>query len=833
MKRKLKVAADVATYALTLATPLLALLKLFTPGQAEDPSVRFGLFCVTAALPDLVCLTIALWLCRVVIRKWKSVRALFAWPVRQNRLKMWRWVLAAAPTVVGLTLVTLGCFQAKSYLRARGRFYVYLFRSAYEQVAEREHLFASVTWQSERSAQLGTELLNSFAGRPDERALRARVRGYKGFEQYCAQLDAAGKGFREATGGDHRLAVDYYCELLSLAPRNATAREQLKSLRNSVLAQESDVRLLYRLIRNGNDSQALLIFGKVKGYLFENTISNKLNGHLAVPEGNKLSPELKQFVLSFADENLLVKMFRQSWRVDLIDLLIKKSEDCEHVAALWPRRWSEVGKLLLGYDLAAYSRAIFNALTGLRPLQGWEQKLRIQALCESGEGESALRACRQYLRFYPLDNDVRVAMASAIACQDKDKSDGDAVVELLAPLGVIPASYLDEVFNLRVNAFNSLERFSVARVEALNWVEHNRMSLRARIALGVTESKLADNERLQPVIDILNSFARDGVSINQADDKEIDQVEQIISFILERLDEKAPAVRAEQKADLSLAVQRTVYWLWLEMPNRPELAARLVTVGAKLDPSNPALQWMSLEEELKKERGDTMESSGVLEPRPADLPAQFRYRILDAQQRIKAATALESVSAQPTQTTTDEQSNSTSAVSNEDLDAWRRAQFYSQPREEVFQFGYDLYTSPSLQARKITSIRKKISVIVAGEIKVDGIRFFVSSWSLERFRNGQGGSYLKPMEVSSPSTSQQQYPGLKLLKQIEERSFQRGYQVFDGPSKGSHLVKAHETGSCRVAAYLDTNEGRFYLSDYSLERYQKHLAPFWWIREID
>ena len=280
------------------------------------------------------------------------------------------------------------------------------------------------------------------------------------------------------------------------------------------------------------------------------------------------------------------------------------------------------------------------------------------------------------------------------------------------------------------------------------------------------------------------------------------------------------------------------------MSGRRNVLREFIEIGQAIDPANPVFKWWHAKRLIQDgvlsdylfhdESARTKQAVTVLKWRPEDFPFEFRYRIQEIQKQLAAAMVSAKLPAEQFSSVRpkeDTRKQSPSFTNN--AQAWQQLELFENPTEKMFEFGYELYASPSIQALKIKSVRKRSSVIIAGQIDVDGTRFFVSEWSLDRFRNGHNdGSYLKAIESTPPPASPKQYAGLTILPNVEERSFARGYHLLDRPSKNSNVVKAHETKPCRIAAYLDTEEGRFYLSDYSLERYQKGLAPFW-IREIE
>jgi hypothetical protein len=573
--------------------------------------------------------------------------------------------------------------------------------------------------------------------------------------------------------------------------------------------------------------------------LFENAIANRLERHISAP-GSKLAPELKSYVLAFPDGERLVESVRESWRVALIERLVKQSETFEQIVALKPRKWADLGRELLASNFPAYSRAVFNSLKGLRKLSNLEEKLRIEAMVRSWDDRGGFEgsymkrvgaACREYSLRYGTDEDIRLWSASVLSPNDKPAD----VLDLLAPLGPIPKSHPDEVFRLRIEALSVLGNVPSARLEALNWVQYDKASLDALMELGMCETRLEGGMRLQAILDVVTALSKNRMSLNQADYVELRMVEEFLDEAANEIAASASSsLSVAEKVELSRSLQRLVQWLEMEMADRSDLAVRFIEIGETLDPASPAFTWMGVRERSRhppllwlkdQQEPGTNQATSILNLHPDAFPPEFRYRIVDAQRRLaNAAPDKNTAAAKALSPSTSPDPETSSAIENDE--PWRQAQIYDHPREMVFNFGYELYSSPSARAAKIRSVTQKTSVNIAGEIVADGVRFFLTDWSLQRFREEhKDGSYLKPIEsgasISDPSSD------LKILPNVQEITFVHGYQVFEGPSKGSRLLKPNEKGSCRIAAYLDTAEGRFYLSDYSLDRHRKGLTKFW------
>lgn len=83
---------------------------------------------------------------------------------------------------------------------------------------------------------------------------------------------------------------------------------------------------------------------------------------------------------------------------------------------------------------------------------------------------------------------------------------------------------------------------------------------------------------------------------------------------------------------------------------------------------------------------------------------------------------------------------------------------------------------------------------------------------------------LVPLGVPVESPGQE----LFLLDAVEVRTFEHGYRVLEAPASGAAVRKVVPEGaSVNIAAWLDTVEGRFYLTDWSLERRRRGESHFW------
>ncbi|SKA94934.1 hypothetical protein SAMN02745166_02247 [Prosthecobacter debontii] len=72
---------------------------------------------------------------------------------------------------------------------------------------------------------------------------------------------------------------------------------------------------------------------------------------------------------------------------------------------------------------------------------------------------------------------------------------------------------------------------------------------------------------------------------------------------------------------------------------------------------------------------------------------------------------------------------------------------------------------------------------------------------------------------------------LKTLSSPAERSFPDGYEVVSEPNLGAGAIKKMPAGDAMVAAYLDVGSRRYYMSDWSYDRYRQGLS-YNWIRPL-
>lgn len=64
--------------------------------------------------------------------------------------------------------------------------------------------------------------------------------------------------------------------------------------------------------------------------------------------------------------------------------------------------------------------------------------------------------------------------------------------------------------------------------------------------------------------------------------------------------------------------------------------------------------------------------------------------------------------------------------------------------------------------------------------------------------------------------------------EVEKVPAMHGHVVLDSPTRAARIIKQIETPSLvGCAAYVDTAEGRFYMSEFSLKRYEEGQVPSW------
>lgn len=70
---------------------------------------------------------------------------------------------------------------------------------------------------------------------------------------------------------------------------------------------------------------------------------------------------------------------------------------------------------------------------------------------------------------------------------------------------------------------------------------------------------------------------------------------------------------------------------------------------------------------------------------------------------------------------------------------------------------------------------------------------------------------------------------LKVYAKSETREFPEGYEIISTPSETASLIKTMASGSASIAGYADVNDKRYFISDWSYERY-KSGQSYNWIR---
>jgi len=750
--------AEVSKWILTVALPLLALLNVFGPGRETNNTFDFVLFCFSAALPDIIIITAIVWFVDYFIKHRGTILPSFVLPPQMLRQRLGlKRTLQYSASVIGLLILGFTLVNIESLLRARRRFYVYLFGSAYEQVTERQHLFDALTWNYSGAANSAKRLL-TFPERQDARRLTSRARAYEGILRYGKQLTETGDYFYERTDTDHRLAVDHYCEVLYLSPTDTLVRERLRTLLKDISEKDDAIRALYVSARSANDASFVAEFQKLKGYLFENAVAIKIGELNGASPASKVAPQFRQYILSYPSEAALLASYHQSWRTDEAQQLVQRSQYYHKVASLKPKRWAALAKLLLNDGHSYYARAVMNSVTGLRSLDNNEHRLRFQAIADSDDDgfEEAMSIFDEHLEGREMDVPTRLTLAGLWESQQEGKK----VLEVLKPLGESPVQHADEVYSLRVSAHSLLRETSIARNISRDWFKTSS-SMEAFQTWGELELSLSAAGRFQPVIEWLSTLCTTQLSIDQYDGAELDSVAKLLEDAGQQIEEKLPSMTSAQKAELLPTLQPLIAWMLVEMPSRPMLIAIYIDFAKQLAPENPVFSLLAAQNELLFEDGATTrenERTHISALKADQLPREFGERIRDVQirlarQNMEIAELGNRDVVLPVRTTKDPV-NAIASIAPEQM-SWRDMDRYPNPKEKVFEAGFELYSLPSIHSRKLKTVLGRTSAMVLGELKsTEGI-FYITDWSYNRFQSGlDDGSYLKALGALSVDASE-------------------------------------------------------------------------------
>ena len=157
---------------------------------------------------------------------------------------------------------------------------------------------------------------------------------------------------------------------------------------------------------------------------------------------------------------------------------------------------------------------------------------------------------------------------------------------------------------------------------------------------------------------------------------------------------------------------------------------------------------------------------------------------------------------------------------------------YPTPRVIVAQDGFELKASPSEDSKTIKTIYQDSKLEVMGyfdNLSGDKQRFYMSVWSWKQLQKGkqpnwvlirnggQGGEYWK-------STWRDKFVTLSSIEQVYADS----HMVKKVPSIYSKDIKIiTQPKYVNVAGYVDSDDGRFYMSDWSWRRLSEGHDPNW------
>ena len=165
--------------------------------------------------------------------------------------------------------------------------------------------------------------------------------------------------------------------------------------------------------------------------------------------------------------------------------------------------------------------------------------------------------------------------------------------------------------------------------------------------------------------------------------------------------------------------------------------------------------------------------------------------------------------------------------------------------EYSFEHGYEVIELTGGGSRVVKSVPGPATANIAAYLDIEGERFYLSDWSHERLKKGEGYYWVRARAAPvKPLGSQRATPvrpavpepkdfaGLVVLPKAGEVRFANGYQVVEQPAaETAVLEKAPAPGTVGVRAYLDAAGTRYFLSDENWER-RGRGESFHWITAL-
>lgn len=167
-----------------------------------------------------------------------------------------------------------------------------------------------------------------------------------------------------------------------------------------------------------------------------------------------------------------------------------------------------------------------------------------------------------------------------------------------------------------------------------------------------------------------------------------------------------------------------------------------------------------------------------------------------------------------------------------------RLEVLPEPKEITTESGFTLYETPSLKARVVKRVPGPVNVNVAAIFETPEGRFVLSDWSYAQYKQGKPSFWIyagpTEREKAHEDTERNMIREVSsLLQKMSPATIRapQGYEVLDAPTPDAKVLKHVEAAeTIRVAGYHQDSDCIYFVSDWSVERYNKEKVRPSWIR---
>lgn len=157
---------------------------------------------------------------------------------------------------------------------------------------------------------------------------------------------------------------------------------------------------------------------------------------------------------------------------------------------------------------------------------------------------------------------------------------------------------------------------------------------------------------------------------------------------------------------------------------------------------------------------------------------------------------------------------------------------YSSPQKIIAPYGFILKRDPSLNARTIKETSSYVTIDVVGYLEnldTDRVRFYMSKWSWKRASRGYNANWvlIKAGGIGGKKWQAKWRENFVELPNIQQ-VYAETHMVKRVPNLYAKDVKIITISEyVNVSGYINTEHGRFYMSDWSWRRLSEGKDPYW------